>query len=84
MVPSPIAAILGDPVKKRLAAQILGQAYFTAYVFIGQNRAAVQHIADVLVERREMHGDEVVDLLREVGLKRAKLDYLEERAWPRV
>ena len=33
-----IAAILGDPAKKRAAAQILGQTYITAVVLIRHNR----------------------------------------------
>ena len=32
----------------------------------------------------EIHGDDVVDLLNGVNLKPAKIDYLEERTWPRL
>jgi len=84
MSANPIGTILSDPHKRRLAAQILGQAYFTAYVFVTQNKAAVERIADTLVERREMHGDEVTEMLDHVELKPAHVDYLEERSWPRL
>ena len=59
-----------QPDKKRAAAQIIGQAYVTAYALMASNREQVERIADTLVERKEMHGDEVVDLLNSVGLKR--------------
>ncbi len=38
----------------------------------------------MLIERREMHGDEVVELLDEVGLVEPTIDLTEERAWPKV
>jgi ATP-dependent Zn protease len=78
----PVTAAMSDPVKRRNMATILGQAYFTAYFFIGQNRTAVERIADTLVERKEMYGDEVVEMLEDANLKPAKLDYVEERSWP--
>jgi ATP-dependent Zn protease len=80
----PIAVCLGDPNKRRTAAQMLGQAYYTAYCFIAQNRKGVEGIAETLIERRELHGDEVIELLRDANLEAARLDYFEERTWPRV
>ena len=84
MSQDPIGAILGDREKHRAAAQILGQAYVTAYTMIAANREAVSRIADTLVERKEMHGDEVVDLLDSVGLRRPELDLTDDRSWPTV
>ena len=49
-----------------------------------QNRAALEKVADVLVERRELHGDEVVDLLREVGPVRPSVDVLDRSSWPKL
>ncbi|MGI8411227.1 MAG: AAA family ATPase [Solirubrobacteraceae bacterium] len=83
-MPDPIAAVLSDAGKRAAAAQILGQAYLTAYALMVTNRGPVGRIADVLIERREMHGDEVVDLLNEVGLQRPELDLLDDRTWPAV
>jgi hypothetical protein len=37
-----------------------------------------------LVDRKEMHGDEVVDLLNNVGLKRPEIDLMDDRTWPKV
>jgi cell division protease FtsH len=75
---------LGSPAKRRAAAQLLGQAYFTAEVFISQNRRRIERIADALIERRELFGNDVVDLLDGQGLQPARLNFLEEREWPRL
>jgi ATP-dependent Zn protease len=80
----PIASVLRDPDKRRAAAQIIGQAYVTAYALIASNREPVERIADTLVERKEMHGDEVVDLLNSVGLARPSIDLMDDRTWPQV
>ena len=78
----PIAGVLSDRDKRAMAAQHLGMAYIRAHHLIEANRAAVEHIADVLIERREMHGDEVVQLLEASDLKLPEVDYLEEKSWP--
>jgi ATP-dependent Zn protease len=81
---NPIAAVLGDRDKRRAAAQILGQAYVSAYALMATNREPIERIADTLIERKEMHGDEVVDLLNSVGLQRPELDLMDDSTWPRV
>jgi ATP-dependent Zn protease len=80
----PIASVLGDPGKRRSAAQLLGQAYVTAYALIATNREAVERIADTLIARKEMHGDEVTDLLDSVGLEAPKIDLMDDSTWPKV
>jgi ATP-dependent Zn protease len=84
MAPDPIASVLGDPTKRAAVARLLGQAFVTAYQLVLQNRDAVEQIADTLIERREMHGDEVVDLLDSVGLKEPVIDLLAENTWPTI
>jgi cell division protease FtsH len=79
-----IAAILGDPFKRRAAAQILGQAYMTAVCAIRHNREQVAAIADVLVERKELYGDEVVELLEAAGLEAPEIDITDETIWPKL
>jgi ATP-dependent Zn protease len=80
----PIASVLADQGKRRAAAQILGQAYVAAQALIEANRAGVEAIADTLVERRELHGDEVVALLERHDLQRPEFDLTDERQWPRL
>jgi cell division protease FtsH len=80
----PIAGVLSDRDKRATAAQLLGQAYVAAYVLIAANRDGVEKVAAVLVERRELHGDEVVELLDSLDLKVPEVDLLEESSWPTV
>jgi ATP-dependent Zn protease len=80
----PVGSILRNPEKKRAAAQILGQAYVTAYALMAHNRDGLERIADALVERKELHGDEVGELLAGVGLRRPDLDLMNPSTWPRV
>jgi ATP-dependent Zn protease len=80
----PIAGALGDPDKRKAAAQILGQAYVKAYNLILHNKDSVAKIADVVVARREIYGDELLDLLREAKLEEPKIDYTQESAWPKL
>jgi ATP-dependent Zn protease len=81
---NPIAGVLSDRDKRRLAAEILGQAYVTAYNLVVNNREAVEKIADELVERREVFGDELVAILDGVGLKKPELDLSREDTWPKM
>jgi hypothetical protein len=48
------------------------------------NQDKVEQIAEVLIERREMHGDEVLELLERARLKAPEIDLLDEAAWPKV
>ena len=81
---NPVGAVFSDPEKRVLAARILGQAYVHAHTFVSHNRKAIERIADVVVERRELYGDELVELLESVDLERPKVDYLSEETWPRL
>jgi hypothetical protein len=55
-----------------------------AHVLIRANRDGVERVAEVLIERREMHGDEVVELLDSLQLSVPDTDLLEDAAWPQV
>jgi ATP-dependent Zn protease len=81
---NPLGAVLGDRDKRRAAAQILGQAYVSAYALMATNREQLEAIAETLIDRKEMHGDEVVDLLNSVGLKRPEIDLMDDTTWPKV
>ncbi len=81
---NPLGAVLSDRDKRAAAARILGQAYVTAYALMAANREPIERIADTLVERKEMHGDEVIDLLNGVGLRQPEIDLMDDRTWPTV
>jgi cell division protease FtsH len=79
-----IATILQDPHKRQLAAQIIGQSYITAIAVIRHNRDKVAYIADVLVERKELFGDEVLELLDQAELEAPTIDPTDETLWPKL
>jgi ATP-dependent Zn protease len=78
----PLASVLNDRDKRGFAAQFLGQAYVTAHTLIEHNKAAVEKIADELIERRELFGDELVEILERAELKVPEADLTQEAAWP--
>jgi ATP-dependent Zn protease len=77
-----VAAVLADPAKRAFAAEMLGQAYVTAYNLIRHNKDAVEKIADTLIEQKEMYGNELVELLDSVRLQKPAIDLTKEEAWP--
>jgi hypothetical protein len=79
-----IGAALSDRFKQRAAARILGQAYITALACMRHNREAVARVADTLMERRELYGDEVTDVLNAAALEAPEIDLLDEGLWPKV
>ena len=66
----------------RSSASSSGQAYVAAHNLILANRDAVEQIADVLAARRELFGDELLDLLDEAKLTIPDVDLSEESSWP--
>ena len=79
---NPVASVLGDPDKRALVGQILGQAYVAAHNLILANRESVEQIADVLSARRELFGDELLSLLDGAKLTIPEVDLSEESSWP--
>jgi hypothetical protein len=84
MAADPIASVLGDPDKRRNAAQILGQAYVMAINLVRNNKPAVDAIATRLAEERELFGDELVELLDRQQLVKPELDYTKDETWPKM
>jgi ATP-dependent Zn protease len=80
----PIASILGDPYKRRIAAQTLGLALATAVNFIAANREQVDHLADTLVEKREIYGDDLLHELDESHFVKPDIDWSKDESWPRI
>jgi ATP-dependent Zn protease len=80
----PLGNVVGAPGKGNAVAILLGQAYVTAYSLMATNREAIERIADAVIERKEMHGDEVVDLLNSVGLVPPNIDLNDDSTWPAI
>ena len=80
----PIAAVLRDPFKTEIAAQFLGQAFVTAYVFILQNKSKVEQVATAVQYKKEIFGNDLNRLLDSVGLEKPTIDWTKEETWPRM
>jgi hypothetical protein len=48
------------------------------------NKDAVARVADELVERKEIYGDDLVALLDRQNLRRPVIDWEAEETWPSV
>jgi hypothetical protein len=81
---NPIGSVLSDPHKRAATAQVLGQAYMSAHHLVLHNRDAVERIAEVVVERRELYGNELLELLRGANLSVPEIDYTKDDAWPTI
>jgi ATP-dependent Zn protease len=82
--PNPVGAILSDRAKRPLAAQFVGQAFATAVVFIKANKDAVERIANHVIEKEEIYGDELVKLLDSQHLRKPEIDWTKEESWPQI
>jgi ATP-dependent Zn protease len=80
----PISSVLGDREQRQMVAELLGQAYVAAYNLISHNRAGVERVADALVQRRELHGDEILELLNQAELQVPEVDMTKDEAWPKL
>jgi ATP-dependent Zn protease len=80
----PMGSVLSDPAKRAAAAQILGQAYLTAVCCMRHNREAVARVAETLVQRKELYGDEVVALLEQADPGAPVIDVTDTEIWPKV
>ena len=66
--PNVVAAVLKDREKAQDAAQILGSAYVDCWRLMLKNKEAIDRLAGILVEKRELVGREIDDLLDTVHL----------------
>jgi ATP-dependent Zn protease len=78
------SAVLHDPSQRQMVEQLLGQAYLAAHHLMEANRDAVGRVADALVAKRELYGDEVVRLLDAQKLTLPEVDLTKDEAWPRL
>src|SRR5262249_51909512 len=77
-------AAFGDPDQRRLATEFLGAAVMAAYHLVLHNKDKVEHIAEVVIERKELHGNELIRLLDDAKLEIPKVDLTKEESWPAI
>lgn len=80
----PVAGVLGDPGKRRAAAQLLGQAYMAAHLLIQHNKEAVERVAEAVIEKGEIYGNELVALLDAQNLTVPEVDLTKDETWPKL
>lgn len=80
----PISGVLGDPSKRRMAAQLLGQAYMAAHLLVVANKNAVERVAEAVIEKGEIYGNELVALLDAQKLQIPTVDLTKDEAWPKL
>jgi hypothetical protein len=80
----PIASVLNDPSKRTTAAQIMGQAYVTAENFIRLNKAKVEVVADAVIQKGEIYGDDLIALLDRQHFVKPEIDWTKDETWPRI
>ncbi len=78
----PIASVLNDPTKRSNAAQLIGHAYVVAENFIRYNKDKVEAVADELVEKGEIYGDDLIALLDKQDFQKPTIDYTKDEIWP--
>ncbi len=66
--PNVVHAVLQDREKARDVAQILGSAYVDCWRLMVKNKDAIDRLAQVLIEKKELVGREIDDLLSTVQL----------------
>src|SRR5262249_1445499 len=76
-------AAFQDPRKRAYAAQLIGEAFVTAYNLILQNRDHIEAVANAVIEEKEIYGDALVRLLDEQNFKRPVIDRTDETVWPK-
>jgi hypothetical protein len=56
----------------------------TAHNLMAHNREKIDRIAGELVARREIYGDELIELLNRQQLGQPAIDYADEKTWPKI
>jgi ATP-dependent Zn protease len=78
----PIASILQDGTKRAIVSQTVGMAFVTAYNFIRVNKDKVEAVANELVEKREIYGDAITELLDAQKFVKPEIDWTKDETWP--
>ncbi len=54
------------------------------YNFIRENKDAVETVANTVIEKEEIYGDDLVRLLDAQNLKKPEIDWTKEESWPQI
>jgi ATP-dependent Zn protease len=71
--------------KRQYASEFMGEAFAVAYNSVLVNKDALDRIANVLLEKKEIMGDELLKLLDDQHLKEPDpIDWTKDESWPKV
>ena len=56
----------------------------TAYNLIQANRAKVETVANTVIEKKEIYGDDLVRLLDAQNFQQPEIDWTAEETWPNL
>ena len=73
---------MSDQRKRSYAAQFIGEAFVTAYNLILTNKEKVEKIADIILEEKEIYGDDLVRILDAQSFVRPEIDWTDDATWP--
>ena len=79
---NPYAETLGDRDKRKLVAGLLGQASWSPGTRSARNQEGTRHVAERLISKRELYGDDVTQLLDAARLRKPEIDVTDEATWP--
>ena len=77
-------AVFGDPDKRRLGTEFLGQSFMSAYHLIDHNKKQVEEIAEQVIARKELYGNELLRILDDAKLEIPTVDLTKDEVWPRI
>jgi len=77
-------AVFSDPDKRTLATEFLGQAFMSAYHLIEHNKEQVERVAEHVIDRKELYGNELIRILDAAKLEIPHVDLTRDEVWPRI
>jgi ATP-dependent Zn protease len=80
----PTGSVLSDPRKRAFAAQFIGQAFVTAYNLIQANRPQIENVANAVIEKKEIYGDDLIRLLDAQRFNKPEIDWTDDATWPKL
>ncbi len=79
-----ITAMSNDARKRTYVAQFLGMALVIAYNLMLHNKDKVEAVADAVMEKKEIFGDDLVKLLDDQNFEEPEIDWTADETWPKV
>jgi hypothetical protein len=81
---SSIGSVLSDPRKRMYAAQFIGQAFVIAYNLVLANKDKVEAVANTVMQKKEIYGDDLINLLNAQNFQKPDIDWTADETWPAI